>query len=160
MTGPPPFRTGTGLRRVHHVGVTVADLDRAVAFWERLLGAPARARTVLDGPQVGKLVGYPGARIERCWIDLPGGVELELVSYLGRHEEPYDPGTAHPGNVHLCLEVDDMDGAHHHAVGCGASPVSSSPIEIRAGPNAGGKVAYLRGPDGVTLELLQRPHEG
>lgn len=142
---------------VHHVGVTVADLDRAVSFWERLLGHRSRDRRVLQGPQLGILVGYPGITIDSCWIDLPGGVALELLQYLGRDEAPYDPGTAHPGNVHICLRVEDMDAAHAHAVACGARPVSDRPIDVQAGPRAGRRLAYLRDPDGVTIELVQEP---
>lgn len=142
---------------VHHVGVTVADLDRAVSFWERLLGVPSRDRRVLQGPQLGTMVGYPGVHIESCWIDLPGGTALELLRYLARDEAPYDEGTAHPGNVHVCLRVDDMDAAHAHAVACGARPVSERPIDVRAGPRAGTRLAYLRDPDGVTIELVQEP---
>ncbi|MGH9177201.1 MAG: VOC family protein [Acidimicrobiales bacterium] len=139
------------------MGVTVSDLDRAVAFWERLLGVPSRDRQVLEGPQLGTMVGYPGIRIDRCWVDLPGGVALELLHYLDRDEAPYDPGTAHPGNVHVCLRVRDMDAAHAHAVACGATPVSDQPIEVAAGPRAGTRLAYLRDPDGVTIELVQEP---
>ena len=142
---------------VHHVGITVADMDRAVAFWERLLGRASRDRRILQGPQLGTMVGYPGIHIESCWIDLPGGVALELLRYLDREEAPYDPGTAHPGNVHVCLRVDDMDAAHAHAVACGARPVSERPIDVEAGPKAGARLAYLRGPDGVTIELVQEP---
>jgi len=142
---------------VHHVGVTVADMDRAVAFWTALLDAPARDRRTLDGPGLGTMVGYPGIRVESCWIDLPGGVALELLRYLDRDDAPYDPGTAHPGNVHVCLRVDDMDVAHAHAVACGARPVSDRPIDVAAGPRAGARLAYLRDPDGVTVELVQDP---
>jgi catechol 2,3-dioxygenase-like lactoylglutathione lyase family enzyme len=142
---------------VHHVGVTVADMDRAVAFWTALLGAGARERAVLQGPQLGTMVGYPGIHIERCWVDLPGGIALELLRYLDREDAPYDPGTAHPGNVHICLRVADMDAAHAHAVACGATPVSERPIEVAAGPRAGTRLAYLRDPDGVTIELVQEP---
>jgi catechol 2,3-dioxygenase-like lactoylglutathione lyase family enzyme len=151
--GPP----AAGFDAVHHIGITVAHLDRSIAFWERLVGAPARNRRVLDGPQVGVMVGYPGIRIDSCWLDLPGGVELELLQYLDRTDPPYDPGTAHPGNVHVCLRVDDMDATRAHAVACGAVPVSAAPVDVKAGPKAGSRLAYLRDPDGVTIELVQPP---
>ena len=150
-----PSTADAGWGAVHHVGVTVTDLDRSVAFWERLLGATARDRRTLQGPQLGSMVGYQGIRIDSCWIDLPGGVALELLQYLDRDEAPYDPGTAHPGNVHVCLLVEEMDAAHAHAVACGATPVSERPIDVAAGPRAGSRLAYLRDLDGVTLELLQ-----
>ena len=141
---------------VDHVGVTVADLDRSIAFWERLLGIAGRDRDLFAGPRLGALLGYPaGLRIEACWIDLPGGGALELLQYLDCDEAPLPDGTAHPGNVHVCLRVDDMAAAHRHAVACGARPVGEGPIEVTAGPNAGMRVAYLRDPDGVTLELRQ-----
>lgn len=145
------------LESLHHVGMSVGEIERSIAFWEQLLGAPARDRRVLHGPGLGVLVGYEGVRIDSCWFDLPGGVALELLQYLDRAEDAYDPGTAHPGNVHLCLEVEDMDGAHAHAVACGAEPVSAAPIEIAAGPKAGTRIAYVRTPDGATIELFQPP---
>ena len=160
--GPPEASpvTAAGWGTVHHVGVTVVDMDRSVDFWERLLDATARDRRTLQGPQLGTMVGYPGIRIESCWVDLPGGVALELLQYLDRDEAPYDPGTAHPGNVHVCLLVEDMDAAHGRAVACGATPVSERPIDVAAGPRAGSRLAYLRNLDGVTIELLQPPRGG
>lgn len=133
----------------------MGDLDRAISFWERLLGTTSRDRRLLQGPQLATMVGYPGIRIDSCWLDLPGGVALELLHYLDRDEEPYDPGTAHPGNVHVCLRVDDMDACHAHAVACGATAVSERPVDVAAGPRAGSRLAYLRDPEGVTLELVQ-----
>ena len=142
---------------VDHVGITVADMDRAVAFWEALLGVTAYDRAVLQGPQLATMVGYPDVRIERCFLDLPGGVALELLRYLQPAEAPNDAGTAHPGNVHVCMTVADMGAAHAHAVACGAAPVSDRPVDVVAGPRAGARLAYLRDPDGVTIELRQDP---
>lgn len=152
-----PRTDSSAFGAVHHIGVTVVDLDRSVAFWERLLDATARDRRTLQGPQLAAMVGYPDIRIDSCWLDLPGGVALELLQYLDRDEAAYDPGTAHPGNVHVCLAVDDMDAAHAHAVACGATPVSERPIDVAVGPRAGSRLAYLRQLDGVTIELVQPP---
>lgn len=142
---------------VHHVGVTVADLERAIAFWRRLLDRAPRDRRLLEGPRLGDLVGYGGARIDSCWFDLPGGGALELLRYLQPEEAPNDPGTARPGNVHVCFQVDDLDAAHRHAVACGAVPVGRAPVEVAGGPQGGTRLAYVRDPDGVTIELRQLP---
>ncbi len=141
---------------VHHVGVTVVDLDRSLAFWGRLTGSSPRDRRTLAGAEVARLVGYPSVAIERAWLDFPGGVALELLQYLDPVEAPYPEGTAHPGNIHVCLHTDDVDAARRHALSCGARPVGG-PIDVKAGPQAGARIAYVRDPDGVTIELLQAP---
>ncbi len=146
------------LRAVHHVGVTVTDLERSLDFWGRLTGASPRERRTLDGPGVGRLVGYPDARIERAWLDFPGGVALELLQYLEPVEDACPEGTAHPGNIHVCLAVADADAARSHALACGARPVGG-PIDVAAGPQAGARIAYVRDPDGVTIELFQAPDQ-
>ena len=149
--------TATG---VHHVGMSVAGLDAALAFWEAFLGIPARWRTTLDRPYLGKHVGIPGVAIDAAFIDLPGGTVLELLAYrvAGRQTNP--DATANPGNVHLCLAVDAAGTAWQRAVACGARPVvPDGPVEVDAGPNQGARVAYLRIHDGITLELFQRPRE-
>lgn len=145
---------------VHHVGVTVADLERSAQFWSALLGAAPSPVEHLEGPGLGRLVGYPGVRVDRRWVGLPGGLALELLAYRDRDEAAYDEGTAHPGNVHVCLAVDDLVQARDHALACGARAVGEGWVEVPAGPNAGARIAYLRDPDGVTIELFQSPSHG
>ena len=159
MTLAAAAHSNLGFQAVHHFGISVSDLGRSVRFWELLIGTKSRDRSVLDGPQLGTLVGYPGIRVESCWVDLPGGVSIELVKYLDTEEGPNPPGTAHPGNVHVCLRVDDMAKAHDHALACGAEPVSPGFIEVPAGERAGTRLAYLRAPDAVTIELVQIPEK-
>jgi catechol 2,3-dioxygenase-like lactoylglutathione lyase family enzyme len=143
----------------HHVGVTVASLEKALAFWESFLGRPALWTTVLDRPYLSRIVGYPGVSIKAAFVELPGGVVIELLDYhevKGRVANP--EATANPGNLHFCLRVKDAHVAWAHAVSCGARPVNKGgPVEVDDGPNMGAKVAYLRIHDGVTLEVLQPP---
>jgi catechol 2,3-dioxygenase-like lactoylglutathione lyase family enzyme len=143
---------------IHHVGMSVASLDDALAFWEAFLGVPARWRTTLDRPYLGRHVGIPGVSIDAAFIELPGGAMLELLAYRIADRAANPDFTANPGNVHLCLAVDDAATAWQHAVACGAKPVvREGPVEVDAGPNRGARVAYLRVHDGITLELFQRP---
>jgi catechol 2,3-dioxygenase-like lactoylglutathione lyase family enzyme len=143
---------------VHHIGMSVASLDDALAFWEPFLGFPARWRTTLDRPYLGTVVGIPGVSIKAAFVDLPGGTILELLDYQVPVKPANSDATANPGNVHLCLAVDDASMAWKHAVACGARPVSAGgPVEIDGGPNKGARGSYLRIHDGITLELFQRP---
>src|SRR5438876_844490 len=116
--------TAPAARAVHHVGMSVADLDAALGFWQRFLGVEARWRTVLDRPYLGRHVGYPGVRIEAAFLDLPGGIVLELLEYAVAGKTPNPEATANPGNVHLCLRVDDAGSVWKRAVAAGARPRS------------------------------------
>jgi catechol 2,3-dioxygenase-like lactoylglutathione lyase family enzyme len=143
---------------VHHIGVSVADLDAALAFWESFLGRKARWRTTLDRPYLARIVGITGVAIDAAFVDLPGGVILELLDYRTTDKLANPAATQNPGNVHLCVAVENADAAWRRAVKCGAAPVSpEGPVDIDGGPNIGARGAYLRIHDGVTLELFQRP---
>lgn len=138
--------------------MTVADLDEALAFWRRFVDAEPRWRAVLDRPYLGRHVGYPGVRIAVAVVDLPGGIALELLDYDVADAAPNPGGTANPGNVHLCLTVDDARAAWERAVAAGARPLApDGPIVADGGPNEGARVAYLRIHDDITLELFQLP---
>ena len=143
---------------VHHVGMTVADLDAALRFWRDFLGLEPRWQTVLDRPYLGRQVGYPGVRIKVAIIDLPGSNVIELLEYQVDDKAKNPEATANPGNVHLCLAVEDADAVWERAVAAGARPVDpNGPGDVDGGPNRGARTAYLRVHDGITVELLQSP---
>lgn len=149
--------TAPVLGPVHHVGISVADMDRSIGFWQRFLGVEARSRRLVDAAFLGDLVGYPGIVLEIAWLDLPGGGALELVRHNERPEPPLPGGTAHAGAVHVCFAVADLDAAARAALAAGATLASTSAVEIPSGPNQGARHVYVRDPDGVTIELRQPP---
>jgi len=151
------MRDADTISGVHHIGITVSDLEKALAFWTDFLGRPARWRTVLDRPYLSRVIGYPNASLNAAFIDLPGGSVIELLDYHQVADRVGNPeATANPGNVHLCLAVGDATEAWSRAVAAGALPVSpEGPVDIDGGPNKGARAAYLRIHDGVTLEVFE-----
>jgi glyoxylase I family protein len=148
--------TAAPVTRTHHIGMTVASVDAAAAFWGAFLGQTPRFRGLMDRPYLGRHVGYPGVAMDVAFFELPGGVWLELLDYKVDGKSALPDATANPGNVHLCLATEDCDAAWKKAVGLGARPiVPEGPIDVTHDPNTGAKAAYLRIHDGITLELFQ-----
>jgi catechol 2,3-dioxygenase-like lactoylglutathione lyase family enzyme len=153
----PTRPTPSPFDQIHHFGISVADMDRALAFWSRFLGAEPTSRRVVDAPFLGELVGYPGAILEIAWLDLPGGSPLELVRFDRPIDTAVPAGSAHPGSVHLCIGVTDLDDALRRAVDAGGTMASIGPVEIPSGPNQGARHVYVCDPDGISIELRQGP---
>ena len=148
--------SGADAQRLHHIGLTVGDLEESLRFWEQLFGVTANSRRLLDQPHIGAIVGHPGVAIDAAWIDVPGSnAVLELVHYLNRDGTPVDDDTIHRGNVHFCMEVEDLDAVWERAVALGARPVSDVPVVVPAGPAKGARIVYMRTIDGATIEFIQ-----
>ena len=81
---------------------------------------------------------------------------IELIEYLG----PADRGQVESrpcdvGFAHLAYDVDDIDAAMAASAEHGFHPIGEVYVVDR-GPNAGGKVVYLRDEDGVTIEFIEK----
>jgi catechol 2,3-dioxygenase-like lactoylglutathione lyase family enzyme len=140
-----------------HVGVTVADLQRAVRFYTEGLGLEVAVRQT-SGAGYLALTGYPGLEIATAFVEAPGdSVRIELQEYrrVGDHGSR-EPGTAPVGSSHICLLVDDAAATLARAEAVGGRRVTD-PVQIDSGINDGGAAVYLRDPDGYTIELFQPP---
>jgi catechol 2,3-dioxygenase-like lactoylglutathione lyase family enzyme len=140
-----------------HVSLTVADLDRSLAFYHNLLGIPILGRGEETASGGASISGLKGAHFLFADLDLGTGQILELLQYLRpkgtrRSRRVYDPGSGHVG-----LRVDDLRKVLSRARRSGFEPraapvVLEDPVWWR-----GATCVYLVDPDGVTVELVQRP---
>lgn len=140
---------------LHHIGITVSDVDVAVRFWSALLEVEPLWRRRLDGSYLARITGYPGVHVEAALLPLPGGGNLEILEYQTSDRSVNPEATKNPGNVHVCFQTDDVAAMFARAVELGARPVSEGPVEVTVGPNAGAVICYLRATDGVTVEFFQ-----
>ena len=74
----------------HHVGVTVSDLDRAIAFYRDELDLDVLAEFSVGGEAFADAVDVPGASADFAHLDA-GDVRLELVAYDPAGELGDDP---------------------------------------------------------------------
>jgi lactoylglutathione lyase len=141
-----------------HAGLTVANLDRSLAFYEGLLGLPVAAISLVESPEIDAVVGHPGARLRIADLALPSGGVLELIVY----EVPDDPPAAarhtQAGTAHIALQVSGLAELHARLVAARADLISIGPVPITdGGAFEGVVVLYLRDPDGNVIELIERP---
>ncbi len=139
---------------IHHTGLTVSDLDRALAFYRDALGLEVVMEQEKAGGYLAEITGYPEARVRMAHLATASGARIELFEYLeprGR-DEPLEPRDV--GITHVCLVVADIHDAYANLVAAGAEPFTE-PIPIDTGANAGAYGLYVRDPDGIVLELFQ-----
>jgi methylmalonyl-CoA/ethylmalonyl-CoA epimerase len=130
-------------RGIHHLGVAVEDLDRAVATYERLFGAELEHRETM-----------PDQGVEAAALRV-GGSRIELLGSLGEDTPVGRFLTKRgPGMHHVALEVGDLHAALAGMVAAGAELVDQEP---RPGLY-GMQVAFIHpeSVEGVLVELVTR----
>jgi catechol 2,3-dioxygenase-like lactoylglutathione lyase family enzyme len=143
------------IRAFHHTSFTVADLQRSVDFWSRVLGFEALPSTRRDAPWAGRAIGIPGAALRT--VHLRGyGHTLELMQFddvrgSADRLQPHDCGAGH-----ICLVVDDIEGVRQ-AIVAGGGRAQGEIVTIGEEPRKGCKVVYLRDPNGLLIELIEMP---
>jgi diaminopimelate decarboxylase len=142
---------------VDHVAVTVADLDRSLDFYGDVLGLRVLDRGSLDAELVARMTGLPDADVEYADVEL-GTRTLELLCH--RTLDPRAGSASRPeraGSVHIALTVDDARLLHQRLTASGNTPLSPpQTLPDDAGDWAGCVIFYVRDPDGVMLEIVER----
>jgi catechol 2,3-dioxygenase-like lactoylglutathione lyase family enzyme len=164
VAGGAPIERASPMKGLHHVGITVADLDAAIGFYHGTLGLEfaAEPSPVFDDPALGPAVGVPGAALRQVSLAL-GDTILELLEY-SRPPSPVDaplPQNA-LGAQHVGFLVDDIRAAKAELEARGVRFFSEVNV-VDDGVLAGWRWVYFSDPDGNALELVEvaytRPQE-
>ncbi len=143
---------------IQHVSYTVSDVEKAREFFVNKLGLEATAVREVSGERVERIVGFPGLKMRISNITLPDNGNIELVEYLSPRGKKIDLSTCNTGVAHLAFTVDDIDRTYHQLKDNGVHFVSP-PQWARDGALKGWGMSYFRGPDGITMELMEAPND-
>jgi catechol 2,3-dioxygenase-like lactoylglutathione lyase family enzyme len=139
----------------NHTAFTVSDLDQIIAFFCDLLGFELTSRAPRDRRLIERMTALDGADVEIAYVNGPGH-RIELIQYKGPADrEVVVPRLCDAGAAHVALNVTGIEDLVAASAAYGFAPVGEI-ITIDAGPNKGNKVVYLRGPDGITVEYIQK----
>lgn len=141
------------VRRLDHIGITVADLARVTAFFVGL-GLEVEGTGSVKGEFVETVCGIPGAHCEITMLRPPdGGCQLELASFVTPDHAPGSPTAManelglrnvsfQVGNVQAVVDELAEDG--YGLVG-GVGEYGNSV-----------RMAYVRGPEGIVVSLFEQ----
>jgi catechol 2,3-dioxygenase-like lactoylglutathione lyase family enzyme len=133
----------------HHVGVTVSDLDRAVAFYTETFGLDVAAEFAVGGEAFADAVDVENATADFAHLVADGGeTVVELVAYDPAGEPTDDATLNRPGAIHLGLSVDDV--AAFYGELDGDVETLSEPRTTESGTT----VLFVVDPDGNLIEVL------
>jgi catechol 2,3-dioxygenase-like lactoylglutathione lyase family enzyme len=147
-----PFR----IIAADHTGFTVGNLERSLTFWREVLGFELSHRAHHTGDLASEVTGVPGAEISIAVLR-GYGHKIELLEYHAPSDRKrVDLRPCDVGSVHVALTVDNIYAVLSTIAASGWRAVGKPQI-LKAGPNAGKRVVYLRDPDGTTIEFMQPP---
>jgi lactoylglutathione lyase len=121
-----------------HTCYRITDIDRSVAFY-RALGFEEIRRMPIREEAVNVFLNQPGDGDEP---------KLELTYNFG--VDSYELGTAYG---HIAISSSDLDGMLTDLASQGIEP-ERPPYRIR---EDGGRICFVRDPDGYRVELVERP---
>src|SRR5215831_17987865 len=145
------------VRAFDHVGVTVADLDAATAFFVGL-GLEVEGRTFVEGEFIDTVCGIPGSRTEIVMLRPPGGgTAVELSSFVRPDAVPGSPNAManELGLRSVAFEIRDLQAAVDRLAADGYGLVGG----VGQYENAW-LMAYVRGPEGIIVALAERVADG
>ncbi len=141
--------------KLHHIGYTVTDMDKALDFFENALGMePATELETLTDAAEQQGLGYPefdDITWKVIFLKTKAGQLHELLEYIAPKKVVKAPPTLlnTVGKHHIAFEVGDMISAHDALVAGGCEPFYK--------PLRDGTLywAHLKDFDGTAFELIQ-----
>lgn len=141
---------------VNHTGITVQNLDRAVAMFCDLFGFEQFSRAPRDPAIIQAVTGVAGAEVEIAYVR-NGATSVELLCYSAPDTRAdYRPRPCDLGSLHMAMNVTDMDGMLAKTRAWPMDQVGDV-IVIDKGPNTGCRIVYMRSPEeGLIIEMIEK----
>ena len=145
---------------VDSIGLTVSDMDRALAFYTGVLPFIKVSDVEVSGRPYELLTGIFGARSRITRLRL-GTEDIELTEFLAPKGRPMPADVRANDRIfqHIAIVVSDLSKAYALVRERGVEHASTGPQRLPDwNPNAGGISAfYFRDPDRHFLELIAFP---
>jgi catechol 2,3-dioxygenase-like lactoylglutathione lyase family enzyme len=137
---------------VRHTGIVVSDLQGGIRFWVDLLGFQIVSNQLESGDFVDRLLGLVDVQVQTVKLKSNDATMVELLHYKSSHSSPFwERSTYSRGITHIALNTQDVDELVQRLRKEGFHSINEPEIS----PDKRVKACYLRGFEGVLLELVE-----
>ncbi len=134
------------LGRLNHIGIATPSIPDSIVHWRDVIGAAV----------IHPLFDLPAQRVRVCFVDTPGGPQIELIEPLGPDSPIHGFLAKNPlgGQHHVCFEVPDIHVARAEFEAMGKRVLGEPRIGAHGTP-----VFFVHPKDmgGVLTEIMETP---
>ena len=137
---------------IRHVGLVVSDLDNALQFWCKTMGFVISLQIEEAGKHLDVMMGLKDVRVTTAKLADPNGNLLELLHFTSHPDKEQWLGQPYStGFTHIALTVSNVDEMCERLRSGGLD----IPTHPQCSPDGSVKVIYVRGPEGILIELVE-----
>jgi catechol 2,3-dioxygenase-like lactoylglutathione lyase family enzyme len=134
------------------VGIVVNDLEKNKDFWINTMGLKLHIEALEESPYIDELLAIKDPALKTVKLIDSKGFIIELLKF-----ENYQVGNSWSGDLkttgltHIALTVDNLDELVKVLIKNDYQTLS----DIKVSPNGKVKVVFVKGPEGLMLELVE-----
>lgn len=145
--------------QIYHVGLTVSDMDKSIAFYRDILGLKFIGEILMEGKETDTLFQRKNCRARVAYLN--GSNELhmppvELIQFLDIETQNKKSDLFSTSISELCFYTNDIKETYHklleYKVECLSPPQNFDFTSTGFGKS---KAFYFKDPDGIILEMMQ-----
>lgn len=147
------------IHEIMHVGVTVTDMDRSIAFYRDVLGLEFQGEVVMQGKETDLLFAKKDCKVRVAYLNGSDHImapPVELIQFVSHHAEEDPSDLCKTSISEICFRVSDIDAVYQHLlknhVQCLSEPQF---FDFTASGFGKSKALYFKDPDGIILELME-----
>ena len=147
------------VERIYHVGLTVSDLDRSIAFYRDILGLEFQGEIFMAGEETDRLFRMKDTKARVAYLNGSKAIEappIELIQFVDNKVKKVKGNLFTTSISEVCFYTDDIERVYNslieNHVECLSEPQY---FDFRADGFGESRAFYFRDPDGIILEMMQ-----
>lgn len=145
--------------RIYHVGLTVSNLDKSIAFYRDILGLKYQGEIMMVGEETDKMFQKKNCKARVAYLNGSENIEappVELIQFVDNEVKKVQSNLFMTSISELCFYTDDIDTVYKKLIEKNAECLSEPQYFDFSSQGFGkSKAFYFKDPDGIILEMMQ-----